>query len=484
MTAPKSSHLQDGTTGAVFGIIGCGIAGVIQAIHLATEFPSLQIMIFEKKHDILTGTSNMNPGRSGLGFHYQHLDTATFCQDNTVKFTKFLERIGCRDIFAEAPQRGIYVLMKDAMQTLGEKVEPVFPADEIVPVFEQIKAHAIANYTNDETYARHYGSPHEIYRELPRSEYMRFITPELQKSAGGCFETAEKTYNIPAICSFLRNYVKKLGNLTVVTRANVTRLERLDPSQGMCDSGYRITWHNGHSGTEQSHVAQLLTLACWEHVGLFRKQLGKAGRQPTHNRLKMLAVFEMDAATDGSLHHTTRPIFVASGPFCMISPQERIRGPDARDIYRCACTLAIRTNVKTAPDDQPLPLEYARMLDDAIGFDEKLGMGQQILDGARQYFTCLENARLVNVKFGTVRVPFGAGTRIDLHHAGSEHHGRHHCGYEELGDGLSVNEAMKFIYGVHNAELSVEGARLAIERLQRENLAFFGHESNGKSRSL
>lgn len=93
-------------------IIGGGVAGCIQAIYLAEAYPWLRILIFEKNTDILSGTSRMNPERSNLGFHYRHLETAIFCQDTTVKFAKFLRRIGCQHIFAQAPQRGIYFIME------------------------------------------------------------------------------------------------------------------------------------------------------------------------------------------------------------------------------------------------------------------------------------------------------------------------------------------------------------------------------------
>ena len=134
---------------ATFAIIGGGIAGTVQAICLAREFPSLRIYLFEKEGQLLDGTSGMNPGRPTLGFHYRHLDTATFCLDNTVKFTKFLYNLGCRDIFAKAPQGGVYVLMKGCVQVLGQSVGPVFSPEEIKSVFSEIRAHAIMNYSDD-----------------------------------------------------------------------------------------------------------------------------------------------------------------------------------------------------------------------------------------------------------------------------------------------------------------------------------------------
>ncbi|KAJ6259263.1 hypothetical protein Dda_6162 [Drechslerella dactyloides] len=432
----------------VFAIIGGGIAGSVQAIHLAEKYPWIDIHVFDKNKEILSGTSTMNPGRPTFGFHYRHLKTATFCQDNTVKFTKFLDRIGCPNIFAQAPQGGIYVLMKDAAQILGDSVRPVFSPDEIEPIFEQIKDHAIKKYSNDNDFKKHFGPPDQLCRRLQEDEYIKFLTPELLDRVGSCYETAEKTFDTVGICSFLRGYIKKVKNIIIHTEANVTNLEQIPQSKSV---NYRITWDDRRSSNSRFMVSQFLTLACWERVGFFRKQLGKPEYQPTYNRLKMLAILEIEVAPDRL--DTIRPIFVASGPFSMISPQKCIKKPDGRIICRCACTLAVRTNVMNVPDDRLLPADYNDMLEGKISPEEKMEMATPILEGARQFFACLSSAKLVDVRFGTVRVPFGGGNKVDLHDPASEHHSRDYPGCDHLGEGLFVNEAMKMIYSVYNAEM-------------------------------
>ncbi|KAK5991706.1 hypothetical protein PT974_07739 [Cladobotryum mycophilum] len=464
MTVSNRSMLTGSSPAPVFAIIGGGIAGVVQAIHLAEKYPWLGIHVFEKNKEILTGTSSMNPGRPTFGFHYQHLDTAIFCQENTVKFTLFLERIGCKNIFAKAPQRGIYVLMKDPMPVLGESIKPVFGSDELQPVFNQIKRHAIRTYSNDGDFKRHFGHPDKICRELKESEYRHFFTPELLERIGACYDTAEKTFDVAGICSFLRGYLENFKNITVMTEANVTHLERMR-SKG---PGYRITWYDGRDGENKCETAQLLSLSCWERVGLFREQLGKPHLEPTHNRLKILIVVEIELKPDSL--QSIRPIFVASGPFCMISPQEYIQKPNGRIVCRCACTLAIKTNHSTVPDNQPLPLDYDRMLEGMISPEEKMELGRPILEGARQFFTCLSDAKLIEVRFGTVRVPFGEGKHMDLHDSTSDHHARAYPGCEQLGDGLFISEAMKLTYSVYNAERIMEWGRADINRLERMHL--------------
>ncbi|EWC44895.1 hypothetical protein DRE_00954 [Drechslerella stenobrocha 248] len=436
----------------VFAIIGGGIAGSVQAIHLAEKYPWINIHIFEKNKEILSGTSSMNPGRPTFGFHYRHLETATFCQDNTVKFTKFLDSIGCPNIFAKAPQRGIYVLMKDAAQVLDSSVKPVFRPDEIEPIFEKIRDHAIENYSFDEDFKKHFGPADQICRRLEKDEYKHFITPELFEGVGSCYETAEKTFDTAGVCLFLRNYIKRVKNITISTESNVTRVVRIQQPNG---SSYQINWTDGTKDCVET--AKFLTLACWERVGQFRKQLGKAEHQPTYNRLKMLAIVEMDIPA--SRLDTIRPIFVASGPFSMISPQKCIEKPNGRIVCRCACTLAVRTNVMTAPDDRPLPAQYDKILQGRISAEAKRKMAMPILEGARQFFACLSDAKLVDVRFGTVRVPFGGGNAVDLHDPASEHHSRDYPGCSNLGEGLFVNEAMKMIYSVYNAEMMVDWLR-------------------------
>ncbi|KAF3317546.1 hypothetical protein TWF173_010314 [Orbilia oligospora] len=437
----------------VFAIIGGGIAGSVQAIHLAERYPWLDIYIFDKNKNILTGTSNMNPGRPTFGFHYRCLNTATFCQDNTVKFTKFLDRIGCPNIFAKAPQGGIYVLMKGAAQILNGSINPVFSPDEIEPVFEQIKEHAIKNYSNDNNFKKHFGSPDQICRKLEETEYRHFLAQGLLEGVGACYETAEKTFDTVGICSFLREYIKGIKNIKIQTEAKITCLEEIHQSKA---ARYRITWNDARTNQSRSEFAQFVTLACWERVGFFRKQLGKPECHPTYNRLKMLAILETEVAAD--CVNTIRPIFAASGPFSMISPQSCIEKPDGSMICRLACTLAIRTNVMNVPDDRVLPTDYDKMLEGTMDAEEKMKMAAPILEGAKQFFSCLSNARLAEVRFGTVRVPFGASGNVDLHDPASEHHSRDYPGCSNLGDGLFVNEAMKMIYSVYNAETMLDWA--------------------------
>ncbi|KAK6332338.1 hypothetical protein TWF696_003056 [Orbilia brochopaga] len=448
----------------VFAIIGGGIAGSVQAIHLAEKYPSIEIHIFDKNEEILTGTSSMNPGRPTFGFHYRHLQTATFCQDNTVKFTKFLDRIGCPNIFAKAPQNGIYALMKNPAQVLGDSVKPVFNPDEIQPVFEQIRDHAIAKYSNDTDFKKNFGSPDQICRQLKEDEYNHFFNPDLLEGIGACYETAEKTFDTVGICSFLRSYISKIKNITIRSQAKVTCLERVHTAKG---AGYRITWDDGRDAITRHEIAQFITLACWERVGIFRKQLGKPEIQPTYNRLKMLAILDIEIPADQL--NTIRPIFVASGPFSMISPQRCVEKPDGRILCRCACTLAVKTNVTTVPDDRVLPTDYDNMLQGAVSPGEKIRMATPILEGARQFFACAGSAKLSEVRFGTVRVPYGGGKSVDLHDPASEHHSRDYPGCSNLGDGLFVNEAMKMIYSVYNAEMILDWAHAGLDGIDVGN---------------
>ena len=54
-------------------IIGGGIGGCMAALALAQA--GCKVLLLEKNADLLSGTSNMTPGRMGLGFHYTHAET-------------------------------------------------------------------------------------------------------------------------------------------------------------------------------------------------------------------------------------------------------------------------------------------------------------------------------------------------------------------------------------------------------------------------
>ncbi|PHH62993.1 hypothetical protein CDD81_6418 [Ophiocordyceps australis] len=431
----------------VFAIIGGGIAGTVQAIHLATRFPWLKIQIYEQRSQILSSTSSINPGRPSFGFHYPDLATAVSCQDNTVKFTKFLESIGCRHIFANAPQHGIYVLVKRPVSILGETVAPVFGPEKLESVYEQIRRHAIRTYADDDIFARHFGPPEDICKRLQRHEYEHLLTPQLVDSVGACYETRERTFNVASICAFLSSYVRGLHNIDVITDAHVTHLEK--GNQGPAPS-FRITWRNS-LGREACYSADLLTLACWEHNGIARAQLGVSAAVPTYNRVKVLAI--VDVAVTAKSIKITRPIFIASGPFGMMSPQGYHRTTNGRFMCRVACTLAIHTNLLTVADDEPMPLKLQDLLRGSAGAAERHKLAWPIVQGAKQLFSSLESAELVDVRCGVVRIPFGQKKGIiDLSDPESEHHSRTESGCRQIGQGLFINEAMKLIYSVFNAE--------------------------------
>ena len=84
----------------------------------------------------------------------------------------------------------------------------------------------------------------------------------------------------------------------------------------------------------------------------------------------------------------------------------------------------------TIPDDKPLPIVYGAMIDGTLSQEDKMKIAEPILAGAKHFFTCLENARLVDVRFGTVRVPRGADgdVELDLHDPASTHHARYYPG--------------------------------------------------------
>lgn len=168
----------------------------------------------------------------------------------------------------------------------------------------------------------------------------------------------------------------------------------------------------------------------------------------------MLGILDIHVQAD--LLKTIRPIFVASGPFCMICPQELIEDSNGHIHCICACTLAIATNVMTVLDSEPIPFSYERMLSGTMSHEERMQMANPILSGAKQYFACLQDGDLIDVRFGTVRVPYGDGHSMDLHDAAREHHRRNYPGCYRLGDGLYVNEAMKVAYSVYNAEMLVD----------------------------
>lgn len=64
-------------------VIGAGVAGVATAIKLAEQ--NYMVYLIDAG-GVMAGTSNMTPGRLGLGFHYAHRATAEMMLDATLDF--------------------------------------------------------------------------------------------------------------------------------------------------------------------------------------------------------------------------------------------------------------------------------------------------------------------------------------------------------------------------------------------------------------
>jgi len=68
-------------------VVGAGIAGVCTALTLAEA--GYRVLLLEKKHDVLEGTSNVTPGRMSLGIHYfGDYPTAEYNLCRTLEFIK------------------------------------------------------------------------------------------------------------------------------------------------------------------------------------------------------------------------------------------------------------------------------------------------------------------------------------------------------------------------------------------------------------
>lgn len=435
--------LQNNLLKADVGIIGGGIGGAETARLLAKK--GYKVIIFDGNPELLLGSSNVTPGRQGLGFHYTGIETAITLLRKTIEFKRefgFDEHgqpipnfsIGQND---ENPalREGEYYIVKGSL----------FDKNKILATYEAL-AQEYAALVQEDPKNEVFGPPSEFYRILAREEYEQHVNADIVDVA---VRTKEELLNWPEFRKrLLAQLLDKKHLITVYTNTSVKGFA-FDSSSNQ----YTITAAQSfEGGTSRPILASVdyVVNAAW---GGAEKLTNDAGYGPPKDgrtqRLKVLAEVE----TPQELIHQNSKFF-CMGPHCMYSNM----GWNAeKQKFISLMSYAPKTNIQSStaielPKAMALYLKPDRTPDEDAELQEIIQeqqFAQHIVGGVAKYIPAMKNANILGLRFGIVKT---TGT-VDIFDHNSPFHERNYSGVEEFVLGFIVNAPMKLLYGPNNAKL-------------------------------
>ena len=420
--------------GQTIVVIGGGVGGCCTALALART-QQFQIYLLEKNGELMRESSDVTPGRMGLGFHYADKETALYYLHATLEFTRkygrFRQEVG-RSETLHPLRRGRYFILKSSL----------VPVKEILDTYDALKEEYTNMVSEDPSYEV-FGRPEDFYRVLEPWEFEEDVaTEEIEMG----IETAEELLDWSRLRRFIISQLEHFQDKKMVeirTNTEVTEISALE------DCGvYLIKAVNLLAGGNVEIFAEVTVNASWYNIGKFNKMLGiSAFTRKICNRIKAITTVQLPEA----LVHMPS-MFFCMGPFGMFSNKGNRVG---------MLTYAPETNMAVSTSEELEP-EFEHIFFN-LSEDEKCAKGKKILAGVSKYIPKLKQAKVTNVKLGiiqtfmdedTIDFGFKVGNLDLLHdpHVGGIYK-RNYSGVEEPRPGYIINACMKLLYCFDNAEI-------------------------------
>lgn len=424
-------------------IIGGGIAGSITGIELAEK--GYSVVILEKKSHILEGTSNVTPGRMGLGFHYVHEETATMYLRSSIEFVKKYQskvknlRIGEDKPLDHYLRRGRYFITKDSL----------FSVDHILRTYETLKTLYKQLCEEDQT-NQVFGDPELFYTQLKPADYENLVDTE--KVVLG-IETAEHLLNWANFKTYLCETINNHSNIKVLTSNDAIRFEHdLDKEKHIV-----ISKDEENIVYKKNKITADYVINCaWENVEYLTVKAGltypdKTGKThpdkaPTRtNRLKILV-----AAKLPNRLKSKNSMFFCMGPHCMFSNM----GNGVGYMTYAKVTNFMNSNAVTVPNKISAYLNYHGGNEADNDVEETArSKGNDIINGVAEYIPAMKGAEIIDVRFGVVITKGG----VNIYDHKSSFHQRNYSGVDDkFPIGWINNSSMKLLYGYNNAQAVVK----------------------------
>jgi hypothetical protein len=402
-------------------VIGGGAGGCGSALALANA--GLKVKIIEKASALLLGTSNATPGRMGLGFHYIDFGTgAMYMKQNIEIVKKFPGYRLAEERDANDPLRhGRYFIVKNSL----------FPKEAIIEIYKQYQQEYARLVAKDPS-NKVFGEPENFFRILDPKEYANDVNMDLVEVG---IETAEHLMDWPRFREFYIAQIHSHPNIEVLTNYEVKNVQKGKTCR------FEIMVHTAHS-KELVFQTDYAVNATWEQMEKVRKNLDiPSATTVMRNRLKVLLEVELPETL-----RNANSMFFCMGPHCMFSNMGNGRG---------LMSYAPQTNICDwkAGSDIPNEAQIKRLLMQQPTEQEIQDYGNVIQSGVSQYIPQMKKAKILNTRFGIVKIP---GNNADIFDCKSDIHKRDEFGVEELIPGWFENNCMKLMFFMVNGELVLE----------------------------
>lgn len=412
-------------------IAGAGVGGCFTALELAEiktleGLPKYQIALVDKNSDILKGSSDITPGRMGLGFHYVHEPTAIMYLRSTVEFQRKYSAIKDFRIGADLPtgspvrralQRGRYFITKDSKP----------PKAEILATYSALKEE-YARLVREDPANKVFGEPEDFFRILDPAEYQDYVV--MDKVDIG-IETAECLLDWKVFRKFLIGKLKHHENIQIITDVTV---EKITPDKEACKYIVAISRDIGIGKEHHVYDVDAVVNCTWENARALNATAGLTRSDIRSNRLKGIVIFELPDEL-----RNIPSAFFCMGAHAMFSNLGNGIG---------AMTYAPKTSMLTSEDLQ-VPDEINKYLNGSATLDEKFRLGAEIRKGVAGYIKGIERAVIKDVRFGIVQT---LGT-VDIFDHTSAFAKRDYNGISIEQLNFITNACMKLFYGPENGEI-------------------------------
>ena len=420
----KKKYRNEESINTKIGIVGGGIGGCMTALRLSEESPHSTIFLFERKEELLQGTSNRTPGRMGLGFHYVDKNTAKVYLNLTIDFTRrFYNSCSHLMVGQEHPENyplrnGRYFIVKNSS----------FSEEEILETYKEL-AEEYTRLVEQDSENMLFGEPHEFYRILNPEEYEHDVNLEQIKLG---VETREHLLDWPQFRKFLLSEIENHKNIKVITQSEIQ-----DIYFSYTDISYSLAIKKADNLIVEKNI-NFIVNATWEWTDYINSKIGhyRPASELRTNRAKVLVKVKLPDELKEK-----HSMFFCMGPHCMFS--------NVGDGFGFI-TYAPKTNVLNSTDLIP-PKNYLDIINGQIPIDKQLTVAKEIISGVSRYIPAMIKAEVAEILFGTVQVEGEA----DIFDPASKVHIRDYTGLRYLEDGFVSLSCMKLLYGYGNANIIV-----------------------------
>lgn len=348
-------------------IMGGGSAGCLAALRFAKA--GHQVTLLERRSELLSGSSNNNPCRAGIGLHYLDKDTAKEYLTQVIKLNREYPGYLLKGKQGEEYlQQGDYYLAADSKIT----------QDEFLNLCEKQKQ-VYQDLIEDDPANAIYGSAEDFYRLLREEEWSGVNKDKVTLGV----RTVEHLFNWPRLRQKIINDVNASPNITVVSDAHVTDAALAN------DSSFSIFCDDG-----SEYQADFVVNATWENVDRLNRKVGffdpTLGDSETYkNRPKVMISIELpDSLKD------THSIFIGFGAYASLSNAGNGIG---------YLTYEPVTNINEYEGHVLSESEIDALLYGSLSEDNMKEYQAKIIEGAAQYIPELKNAVPLEIKCGVVR---------------------------------------------------------------------------------